>query len=193
VEVHFDLKQFVAPTLPLFGTLDLRVLAVSRTKPDLCLPVIPVPDLSPWFDIEAAVRAADGRIDPDEDDVAVADEFPIPAATTRATARALAITLVRLMRPTTDAVRDWVPVFEAAGDGGVGLRWERRRAKLLVVVSHDEARILFFGQSRSGSVLKGSIPRDEPVGFLADWYLAHELFDRRHPAFSDPVQIPPAK
>lgn len=124
--------------------------------------------------IEAALDDAALSLVPDEDDLAHTEDFPIPNEATKARARGLASAIAQagFDRGASSAI----PRFGAAGDGGVGLHWRSVRLELLIIVPPDESKnASYYGETVTGSPIKGTLVADGPVGFLAQWLTENEL------------------
>lgn len=102
-------------------------------------------------------------------------EFPVPTDYAKSMARSIAGRMVR--GGTQKSARDAIaPRFEAAGNGGVGLHWKSKRRELLVSIPPEQdSRILFYGDTPAGNLIKGSLLPNGPVQFLAVWLVEHEL------------------
>ena len=139
------------------------------------------------------VQVADARLEPDEDDIALADEFPIPTIETRLRARALATRILERFADETRASA-LMPRFEAGGDGGVGLHWRKGQIELLLTVPPQPSeRIQFYGDTHSGASVKGYLAESDPIGFLAQWLVEHGLSSREHPGRRTALQMDPTK
>jgi hypothetical protein len=128
--------------------------------------------------IAALIESAEALLQPDEDDHACADDYPIASDETRSAAKDLAYRIAKAAFE-MDVSRPLVPRFAAAGD--VDLHWRTERAELLVTVPADPKKtVLFYGDTPGGASIKGSLHMDDNVDFLARWLVDHELSGRTH-------------
>jgi hypothetical protein len=128
--------------------------------------------------IKTIVDYADARLAPTEDDLASADEFPIPSDEMRAAGRELA---KRILAAIIGRNYLMVPTFEAGGDGGIGLHWRTDRIELLATLSPRSNIARYYGETVDGSTIKGDIKPDSPLGFLAQWLVENAFPGRRDP------------
>jgi hypothetical protein len=127
-----------------------------------------------WQPIETALNASYARLEPDEDDLAVADEFPIPTDETKLISWGLAIRIVSAAYK-RDPGRTSVPRFGAGGGGGIALHWRNNDAELLVSIPADRRkRVTFYGETWAGSSFEGAFDASDSVDPLAQWLIDHE-------------------
>ena len=125
--------------------------------------------------IDRLISDADARIEPDEDDLALADEFPVPSTATRAAAKTLAIELMHAMWRIGHVP---APIFEVAGNGGIGIHWSSIRVDLLVVVPPElTSRVLFLAQAPGCAVAKGWFLLGNLSPLPIEWFVKRELQD----------------
>ena len=115
--------------------------------------------------LEQAIEKAALRLEPDEDDIAMQDEWPLARPETRRAVVALCRSILSKM--TVESI-DTVPRFGVSGNGSVDLHWSHRSGELLVCLN-DAGKIQFFGQIFGEENTKGSVTGPAPVEVLAKW------------------------
>jgi len=139
--------------------------------------------IDPWHALDADITEEFLRVTPDEDDLASASEYPIPSNETSLIARALA-TRIAWAQYKHDAALATVPRVGMGGGGGVALHWRNENAELLISVPSDrQKRITFYGETRDGASIEGSLKTHstDPVDSIAQWLIDHDPRRRIHP------------
>lgn len=119
--------------------------------------------------LNEAIGLAAYSLEPDEDDLACADDFPIP---TREVC-AKAIELAKRILDFEGAGPDHVPRFGMAGDGGVALHWRNRLSAELFLTIKPEGNPLHFDARAGEATLRGSQTVEGPVEHISAWLINH--------------------
>ena len=143
------------------------------------MPLLPdephvAPSSDPYVRIREQIESADARLNPDEDDLALADEFLIPTEAQREAGREFARRILgAAVEMALGELR--VPRFGSGGDGSIGLHWRSAHAEMLIVLPpRPDDQITYYGDTPDGAEVKGSIGVDDPIGFIAEWLAEYD-------------------